>query len=303
VEILVTGASGFLGRQVCRELVERGHAVAGLVRREGSEPSGIRAVRGDLADGAGLEAAVRRDGPEWIVHLAAETGVQRDRRAIAEVNVEGTRRLIAAAAAAGIRRCLFVSTVVTGEARGALLTEDSSLPIGTEYGRSKQAGEQMIRAAPFEHVVVRPSHVYGRGGWFASDLVARLKAPGRFVVVGRGDNWWDVVHVADAASAVADALERAPSGALYHVVDDEPITQYDFAALTARAIGCGSPRRVPAPLARLLIGSDPVRAATRSARSSNALVKRELGWAPRFPSAKVGIPAVVAELEGERLDG
>lgn len=297
MEILVTGASGFLGREVCRELAARGHSVVALVRRPGSEPPGTRAVLADLRDEVGLAAALRRAEPECVVHLAAETGVQRDRRAVADVNVEGTRRLIGAAVDAGVRRCLFASTVVTGDAKGALLTEESELPVDTAYGRSKQEGERMMRAAPFESVIVRPSHVYGPGGWFASQLVRRLCAPGRLVVAGRGDNWWDVVHVADAASAVGDVLERAPAGALYHVVDDEPITQYDFAALAARALGCGPPRRVPALLARTLIGSDPLRAAVRSARSSNARITGELGWALRFPSAREGVPAAVAALE------
>jgi nucleoside-diphosphate-sugar epimerase len=95
-------------------------------------------------------------------------------------------------------------------------------------------------------------------------------------VVGRGDNWWDVVRVEDVASACIDAAERAPGGSLYHVVDDEPIRYYDFVALTAEAAGVGPPRRIPAWLARLAAGGDPVAAAVRSARSSNQRIKREL---------------------------
>ena len=69
---------------------------------------------------------------------------------------------------------------------------------------------------------------------------------------------------------------------LYHVADDEPIRFYDFVAKTAEAMGEGPPRRVPLWLARLAAGADPVTAVTRSARSSNARIKQELGWAPRF---------------------
>jgi len=104
------------------------------------------------------------------------------------------------------------------------------------------------------------------------------------------------VRVEDVSAAIADALERAPSGALYHVADDEPITFYDFVALTAKALGVGPPRRVPAALARLAAGKDPVAAVTRSATTSNKRIKQDLGWAPTYPTAKTGVPDAVSKL-------
>jgi nucleoside-diphosphate-sugar epimerase len=168
--------------------------------------------------------------------------------------------------------------------------------VETAYGRSKQRGEQLVRESGLPSVIIRPSHVYGPGGWYAEEIVKRLRQPGRMVVLGRGDNWWDVVRVEDVAGACAEAAERAPDGALYHVVDDRPIRYYEFVALTAKALGVGPPRRVPIWLARLVAGADPVRAVTRSARSSNALIKNELGWEPRFPAAHEGVPDAVARI-------
>jgi nucleoside-diphosphate-sugar epimerase len=296
VRLLVTGASGFLGRVVCAELLERDHQVHALVRRKGSEPPRTAAVGGDLTDAGSLTSAVESAAPECVVHLAAEIASQRDAAKIHEVNVDGTRVLVAACEAAGVRRIVFASTVVTGDAKGALLDEETQLPVETEYGRSKQEGERLLRESSLEHVIIRPSHVYGPGGWFVEEFVNRLRQPGRFAVIGSGENWWDVVRVEDVASAVADAAERAPAGALYHVVDDEPIRFYDFIALAAAALGKGSPRRMPTWIARLAAGADPVRAVTRSARSSNARIKSELGWAPRFPTAQEGVPDAIARL-------
>jgi nucleoside-diphosphate-sugar epimerase len=231
-----------------------------------------------------------------VIHLAAEIASQRDPRKIAEVNVQGTRRLIEACQAAGSPRLVFASTVVTGEAGGAELDEETPLPVETAYGRSKQDGERLVAASGLDFVVIRPSHVYGPGGWFEDEFVKRLRQPGRFAVVGRGDNWWDVVRVEDVATAFAGAAERAPAGSTYHVVDDEPVRFYDFVALTAQAMGVGPPRRLPAWLARLVAGRDPVRAVVRSARSSNGRIKRELGWAPRWATAREGVPDAVARL-------
>ena len=193
-------------------------------------------------------------------------------------------------------RIVFSSTVVTGDAHGALLTEDMPLPVATPYGRSKQEGERMILESGLPAVVMRPSHVYGPGGWYAHELLPRLRQPGRFAVIGSGENLWDVVHVEDVAAALVLAAQQAPPGATYHVVDDEPITFYDFMALTAAALGVGPPRRIPASLARLVAGRNAVDAVVRSARSSNAKIKRELGWSPRFPTAREGVADAVARL-------
>jgi nucleoside-diphosphate-sugar epimerase len=296
VDVLVTGASGFVGGEVCAELRRRGHEVTALVRRPGSEPPGTRAVRGDLADVGSLAAAVRDARPDCIVHLAAELASQRNAERVREVNVAGTRRLLDACRTDGGPRFVLASTVVTGDAGGAVLDEDGPLPVKTPYGASKQEAERLVRESGLDAVILRPSHVYGPGGWYAEEFVHRLRQPGRFAVVGRGDNWWDVVRVEDVATAFADAAERGPAGAVYHVADDQPIRYYDFVALTARAMGVGPPRRIPKALARLAAGRNAVTAVTRSARSSNARIKRDLGWTPRFPTAAEGVPDAVARL-------
>ncbi len=299
LKALVTGASGFLGGYVCDELRARGHEPVALCRREGSAPEGATEAHGDLADAESLQRAVSQSRPEAVIHLAAEIASQRSEDKIREANVEGTRRLLEACTAIDRRpKFLFASTVVTGDAKGALLDEETALPVETAYGRSKQEGEGMVRDSALDSVVIRPSHVYGPGGWFEEEFVTRLKQPGRFAVIGSGENLWDVVRVEDVAAAFVDAAESAQPGSLFHVVDDEPLSFYEFVAKTADALGRGKPRRVPIWVARLAAGSDPVAAVTRSARSSNARIKSELGWSPRFPTADSGVPDAVAALAG-----
>jgi nucleoside-diphosphate-sugar epimerase len=334
MRVLVTGASGFIGRTLCPQLLVHDHELLALVRRPGSEPAGTRPVAGDLSDTAALTGLIARERPDCVIHLAAEIASQRDAGKIDEVNVKGTQRLVDACLAlaggetgasggadTGVGtstsldtgadantgagrgadpgagpRLVFASTVVTGDARGALLDEDTPLPVETPYGRSKQAGERIVLSCGLPAVVVRPSHVYGAGGWYAEELIPRLRQPGRFAVIGRGTNLLDVVRVEDVAAALVLAAESAPAGSTYHVVDDEPIRFYDFMALTAGALGVGPPRRIPAPIARLVAGSNAVAAVVRSARSSNAKIKQELGWQPEYPSARLGIPDAVGRL-------
>lgn len=294
MRVLVTGASGFLGSVACAQLNAAGHDVHALVRRPGSAPPGTIPATADLTDSAALATAVAAAAPDAVLHLAAEIATQRDEARIRAVNVDGTRALLEACAASGSPKVVFTSTVVTGDAHGELLTEDNPLPVTTPYGHAKQEGEALLAKSGLPWVVLRPSHVYGPGGWYIDDLVARLRQPGRLCVIGNGKNLWDVVHVDDVAAACVLAIEKAPSGSLFHCVDDTPISFYDFMALTAEQLGLGKPRRVPAALARLAAGKHAVTAVVRSARSSNAKLKRELGWEPRYPSAREGIPAALS---------
>src|SRR5271157_2413582 len=172
----VTGASGFIGQALCAQLLEHGHEVSALVRRPGSEPPGTHALAGDLNDAQSLSEAIAAVQPECVLHLGAEIASQRNARKVATVNVQGTTRLLdaclvlAGSDPSGGPRIVFASTVVTGDAHGALLTEDTPLPVQTPYGRSKQEGERLVRESGLPSVVVRPSHVYGPGGWYANEL-------------------------------------------------------------------------------------------------------------------------------------
>jgi nucleoside-diphosphate-sugar epimerase len=295
--VLVTGASGFIGRMVCAELRGHDHQVSALIRTPGSEPAGTKPITGDIVDANTLMRAIDSATPDAVVHLAAITGASKDADAIERVNVEGTKNLVNACVDAGVERFVFCSTVVTGDAHGETLTEDSTLPIGTAYGRSKMRGEDLVRGSDLHHAIVRPAHVYGPGGWFEHEFVKRLRQPGRFAVVGKGDNWWDVVRVEDVASAMVMVTERAADGRVYHVADDQPIRYYDFVALTAEALGLGKPRRMPPAVAKLVAGADPIATVMRSAKTSNERIKRELGWAPKFPSARVGVPDAVGRMD------
>ncbi|MHB8240634.1 MAG: NAD-dependent epimerase/dehydratase family protein [Solirubrobacteraceae bacterium] len=304
MRVLVTGASGFIGQALCGRLIEQGHEVVSLVRRTGSEPAGTRPVQGELEDRSGLEQVLLAERPACVVHLAAEIASQRSEQKVREVNVAGTEHLLSACLACGEGepsagpRVVFSSTVVTGDAHGALLTEDEPLPVQTPYGRSKQQGERLLRESGLAGIVIRPSHVYGPGGWYAWELIPRLRQPGRFAVIGRGANLWDVVHVDDVVQALVLAAESGAAGSVFHVVDDEPISFYEFMLLTSQALGLGPPRRIPAAFARLVAGSNAVDAVVRSARSSNAKIKRELGWSPAYPTAREGIAAAVAAMPG-----
>jgi nucleoside-diphosphate-sugar epimerase len=117
--------------------------------------------------------------------------------------------------------------------------------------------------------------------------MAELIRKRRLPIVGGGGGVWSWVHITDAASATVAAIERGRSG-IYHVADDEPAPVRDLLPVLARALGAKPPRRVPAWLVRLLAGEAAVDMMTRARGISSEKIKRELGWAPRYPSWRMG---------------
>lgn len=297
MRVLVTGASGFIGSVACAQLRERGHEALALVRRPGSEPAGSVAVTGDLTDARTMRAALSRSEVDTVLHCAAETGAQSDPAKLRAANVGGMLNLIdACQSVPRPPRVVFTSTVVTGDSGGRLMTESDRPTVETDYGRTKQEGEQMLAASGLDVAIVRPCHVYGPGGWWANEIIPLLRRPGRFAIVGSGENLWDVVHVDDVANACVLAVESAAPGSLYHCADDTPTTYREFMERTAAAIGAGRPRSLPVWLARRAAGSGPVAALVRSGRTANDKLKTQLGWQPRYPDSREGIPAAAAAL-------
>ncbi len=288
-----------MGARLVRLLVAGGHEVVCLSRSGKSSAMlaslGADVLSGDLTDSKSIASCVREAQPTHVAHLAAEIATQRNKELVNTVNVKGTQALVAACRDLDLKGFLFLSTVVRGKAKGETFTEEDVIPATTAYGHSKQVGDEIVLEAHRDWglpgVVLRPSHVYGPGGWFGGLVADRM-----FRIPGKGDNWWDVVHVDDVVSACGLLLEKAPAGEIYHVVDDEPVTMNQFFDRVAKALNRPKPYgHAPIWMAKLVKGGNAITAAVRSAKSTNQKLK-SLGWTMRFPSSAEGVPQVIAEL-------
>ena len=275
--LLVTGATGFLGRALIARLrAERPELpLRALVRSATSAglPPGVEVVAGDLEDPPSLAAAV--SGAAAIVHAAAALA-SADRRRLERVNVEGTGALAAAARAAGVRRFLLVSTsaVYGPSPSGEPRPESAPLAPQGPYAASKAAAERAASEAlggGAELVVVRPTGLYGP----RRELYAhRLRALGRlpFRVELPGGERVQPCHVADAVSALLRCLAAPAAGERrFNLAGRSALTIDELDARLAALAGIRLRRaRLPVPLAR-------------------ALVALRLALAPREPEAARGL--------------
>jgi NADH dehydrogenase len=198
---LVTGGTGFVGTHLVNALLRRGHDVAALVRNPARTRSRynrpIEAVAGDVLDPASLEnAAAGRDAIVHLVGIIAETGSQTFDR----MHREAVENVVAAAHGAGARRLLHMSAMGS--------SEDSP----SEYGRTKAAGERVVRESGLDWTIFRPSIVFGPGDGFFSLLAPIVRANPFFIpVLGPGTTKFQPVSVYDVARVFTDALAKPES--------------------------------------------------------------------------------------------
>ena len=174
MKVLVTGASGLLGRTVAQTLIDAGHAVTVMQRRESNLD--CEEVRGDITDQVEVEAAVL--GQEAVVHLAAKVTPTGSWSEFQAINIEGTKNLVQASQRAGVSRFIYVSSpsvASSGDAHvgvGALPADPSST--GSFYARSKAEAELYLLGVEDDSLsiaAVRPHLVWGPGD---EQLIARI---------------------------------------------------------------------------------------------------------------------------------
>ncbi len=253
--ILITGASGFVGRRLVETLAARGWPLALAGRRGGpaTGPGGATIVPvGDI--GPATDWARALDGCATVVHLAGQT----PGRGVAEasftaVNDQGTARLAGQAADAGVKLFVFLSSLhaITAIGGGSVITDDTPPRPTTPYGASKLAAEahvERLRRHGVAAVTLRPPLVIGAeaaGNW---RLLQKLAASGLPVPVGGLRRPRSVVsrdNLCDAIAAIVAAGADAPSGR-YLVCDPETVSLADMIRLLRQGMGL-PPRLVAAP--------------------------------------------------------
>lgn len=251
MRILVTGATGFLARNLIPALQQHGHTIRALVLPSGDatwlQQRGVAICRGDVRQPNTLTAAMC--DVNAVFHLAAAIGVRRPMEEYHAVNVTGTENVCRAALAADVTRLVHVSsTSVYKQGLGEAVREDFPLePLPDPYPLTKAAGDKrvqrMIAEEQLPAVIVRTSTFFGPGDHLNfGRIVDRLLAR-KAIIIGSGRNAVPFVHVDDVVQGLLLVLEHERAeGQVYNITDDNCPTQEGLLREVAEQVGATPPR-------------------------------------------------------------
>ena len=300
MKILVTGATGVVGRRVVPLLTAAGHDVVAAgrdpVQRARLERAGARVVALDLFDPAAVRSAL--DGRDVLVNLATHIPSSSARMMLPgawrendRLRRDATAIMARAAIGAGVGRWIQESFAPLYADGGDRWIDEQWPMRPARYNRTVLDAERAVATFAGHGgtgVVLRFAGFYGPDARHVTEMLGALRR-GWFPLPGAPDAYWSSISPEDAATAVVAALGAA--GGTYNASDDEPLVRRELAEAMARAFGLRSPKLPPSWMPRLMgsLGE----ALARSQRMSNARL-RALGWAPRYRSAREGFAAAAA---------
>jgi len=322
LSVLVTGGSGFIGSRLVDELIRQGAEVHVLTRRQAPPdlwpPGKVRFRVADLTDADSLRHVC--DGIHTLFHLASHTHVldapAEENSGHLQVTEQGTLAMLQVARDAGVRRFVFVSSVkAMGEESERCLDESVAPRPETPYGMAKLHAERAVleaaRDGGMQATVLRLPMVYGPGNKGNLPRMVEAIRRGRFPPLPAVSNRRSMLHVDDAVQAMLLAAVRDEAGGqVYIVTDGRDYSTREIHSLISAQLGKRPPRwRIPLALLQMgarvgdlllkagipmPLNSASLRKLLGSAWFSNAKIRRELGYRPRYDLQRA-LPEMVKE--------
>ncbi len=278
MRILVVGSTGVLGRHVVPRLLERGHQVRTVARKQEQvkqlQHVGVDAAVGDILDAESLKRSAA--GCEVALHLATaipKPGAAQDWAPNDRIRREGTQNLLTACHHAGIRRYVQQSICFLYRYQPGALADETTPLEPNPFLQSTLDMEGLVQASLLDWCILRGGFFYGPNTY--EDAWREALRQGTLPLPNDGSAQLSLIRQVDMASAVVLAAEKAPARSSYNVVDDYPVTYKELFDYLAMLVGglppiAGGPEFLPPFACR----NDRLKA---------------LGWAPAYPSYRSGL--------------
>jgi nucleoside-diphosphate-sugar epimerase len=263
--VLITGATGLVGRHFARQAADAGYEVQAMVRagsdRSALEGIPVRYVEGDLAQPETLPAALA--GADFVVHAAAHVGDWGPPEKYRSINVVALEHMLCAVERQGrIRRWIQISSLGVYPARHHYGTDESVPPDLTGldgYTQTKAEAEIVVNRHVQEQglpaVILRPGFIYGPGDRHALVRIVEKIQTGKMKFLGPGDKVLNNTSVENLCDAILLALEKPGiEGETFNIRDERLVTREEFIHTVADYLGKPYPRHVPERLGRALVG-------------------------------------------------
>lgn len=320
---LVTGGTGFIGRQVVRKLLDDNHHVRlfsrGSVNADMFGDKSVEVASGDLANARSLIDAL--DGMEVLYHIGE---IKNTTKAASEKNIKLLEELLGQVKSQKVKRIVFISSITVSGIPSTVPADEDTVPriiVNDHYTDYKRRAEKLLieNAGAVEYVIIRPAPVYGPGSRYMGRFISIIGRFGPFGIPfpGNADNLAPLIHVSDLSSAIAHAgIEPAAAGRIFNLTDGLRHSWRDFLEAIAKRLG---KRLRIVPLPRLLlqlsalpldlvsgflgVSFDTVSYVTFFSENlffDNARARNLLSWQPRY-SLSEGIDDMIAFYEKKNL--
>ncbi len=316
--ILITGATGFVGRRLVSRLIKEGYEVIAVTRDADRAravlPSDVEVIVSDIVNGEELVSDLGKVDFDVVYHLAAE--LDEASPDLWKVNVEGTKNVIEAIRGRPIERLIYLSSSgVLGSTNGPA-KEDMPYNPETKYEESKAEAERIITYAwlkyQIPYTIVRSTIIYGPNKIFADILKA---AKSGYPIIGSGKNRFHLIYIDDVVDALVSVLDSRASNKIYHIAGPDVYTYEETYALMCRLLGVKLPdTHIPKSAAiaaasaysrfAKLMKKKPgttmlpssIKRLTRDRVIDISLIRRDLGWTPKV-KLEEGLKKTIKQLQ------
>lgn len=309
MKVLIAGATGAIGIPLSRKLQAAGHEVLGITRSSAGRAkliaAGVQPIIADAMDRSALLKALNGVSADAVVHqltaLTKPPAKHGDMTQTNRLRTEGTENLLAAARAVGAGTFV-TQSIIFGY--GYINHGDKLIAEDDPFGQpnSGKANPHIAAMLTNEKLASEAEGMTGislrYGLFYGADVqkyVAMLRKR-KLPIPAKRNNPLSWIHIEDAASATAAAVDRGKAGA-YNIVDDKPISWGEMFTAMARTFDAPTPRALPGGLIRLAAPYVATMVLDTAMRVSNVKAKLELGWTPEYSTFRDGLKAMTAQVK------